>query len=56
MFSMAVAGWRANVTGDDGVRLHAILGASDECASVAFNGPAGSRPRCDAGVDSLRCR
>jgi parallel beta-helix repeat protein len=36
-------------------RSAVVLGASGECASIAWNGPGEPRPRCDGGTSRLSC-
>lgn len=38
------------------VRSALVLGAGDECAATAWNGPAGAVPRCTGGSARLKCR
>jgi len=38
------------------VRSAIVLGAGDECATTAWNGPTGVTPRCSGGSARLKCR
>lgn len=40
----------------DAVRSAVVLGDTDECALLAWNGPGDERPRCDGDATTLRCR
>jgi hypothetical protein len=38
------------------VRTTLVLGASDECAALVWNGPGGASPRCQGDARRLVCR
>jgi hypothetical protein len=49
-------GGSASLPDVDLVRATIMLGATDECASVTWNGPNGERPRCAGTAETLSCR
>jgi len=55
-FTMKGRGGTIVLPPPDGTRTAVILGASQECASIAWGGPDAAPPRCRGDATRLKCR